>query len=1063
MQKTNMELEALSDLFKSAWLFLKKTSLNITLKSNKKLIELPWFLAIGAPNSGKTQLVLQSGLKPAAVQNFAFEPNDEAESERRCNWWFTQDATFIDVPGSYLPVTAGNDTSSVEWKQFLEVLKTYIKMKPLNGIILTLALPDWWLKSKSEQKALVQNLREMLHALAKLLKTATPLYLVLTKADQIAGFSDFFADLGQEERSQAWGFNLNENKSTNTSLPRLFKNQFDQLLKRLHMRLIWRLHNERNLQKRVLIQHFPLQMECLKNGLANLLYQLADVIALYQTTSLRGVYLVSSLQQGMPVDCLHATLSETLALSPQLAPLPSLSDKQQSFFSKQFFQKVLLNNNNNHKTQRPLLSQQTNVRATAYIGAILLVMGSGLYMAHNFNEKVSHLNKAQTALTQYEILNKQLPASTQNIKQALPALNSIEQANTSLKQFNSNWLTPKGQSLSPLANKAYESALTSYFLPGLATVLAQALVNNNQPGFLYGALKVYLMLGDPSHFDANFIQQWFNNYWQQTLHEDPALEKQMENHLAALLTQPVRPITLKPDVINKARNMLNALPPAALAYAILKSESDNTPVMVFAGNNEKASSFKIVFGDKDNFTIPRFYTSDSFVSMFTKQIKTASDEVVHGNWVVGSNPNSLLVVNNANDNLSDQVKLLYAHDYAQQWLALLAKLQVPAWQTWQQAKPALEALASHHSPLLTVLQTVAENTSSEKLLANAPDVSATDKQLIKSNISDVFANVNNLLQKDGDAESPIEDTDASLADLQEYMADINDDGSKAFDAAKKRFASDKADDPIRELFLTAKDVPAPLQTWVTTIASSSWHLILTSTASYLNKTWVDTVLPVYNSHINNRYPLFKNAHEDIDLTEFTRFFAPDQLLDTYFKNYMAPFMDTTQAQWHWRSVDGQTLNLAPELLTQMERAAIIRTMFFNNKDALDVQFSLQPVAMEEGVTSITLQINGQQMVDQPDAAGSHKVTWPSDTKYPSATLIITDNHGQQANSTEDGSWALFHLLDKANLQPTSNTQNFLLTFDLKGNAARYQLIANKLINPFIPGIVDHFRCPTVLN
>jgi type VI secretion system protein ImpL len=162
-------------------------------------------------------------------------------------------------------------------------------------------------------------------------------------------------------------------------------------------------------------------------------------------------------------------------------------------------------------------------------------------------------------------------------------------------------------------------------------------------------------------------------------------------------------------------------------------------------------------------------------------------------------------------------------------------------------------------------------------------------------------------------------------------------------------------------------------------------------------------------------------------------------------------------------VDGQSLNLSPILLSQLERAAIIRTMFFDDNNKLDVQFSLQPIAMEQGVTSLTLLVNGQRIVDQPDAAGSHNLAWPNDIKSPAVTLMVTDNQGRQMSNTQEGPWALFHLLDKANLQPTNNTQNFLLTFNLDGNSARYQLLADKLINPFIPGILDQFRCPELLN
>jgi type VI protein secretion system component VasK len=58
--------------------------------------------------------------------------------------------------------------------------------------------------------------------------------------------------------------------------------------------------------------------------------------------------------------------------------------------------------------------------------------------------------------------------------------------------------------------------------------------------------------------------------------------------------------------------------------------------------------------------------------------------------------------------------------------------------------------------------------------------------------------------------------------------------------------------------------------------------------------------------------------------------------------------------------------------------------------------------------------------------------------------------------------ALFRLLDQSNLQTSTDTKNFQLTFDLNGNAVRYQLFAANPINPFIPGILEGFRCPEQL-
>ena len=65
------------------------------------LYDLPWYLLIGPPGSGKTTALVNSGLKfplargatPAAIAGVG--------GTRYCDWWFTEDAVLIDTAGRY--------------------------------------------------------------------------------------------------------------------------------------------------------------------------------------------------------------------------------------------------------------------------------------------------------------------------------------------------------------------------------------------------------------------------------------------------------------------------------------------------------------------------------------------------------------------------------------------------------------------------------------------------------------------------------------------------------------------------------------------------------------------------------------------------------------------------------------------------------------------------------------------------------------------------------------------------------------------------------------------------
>ena len=75
-----------------------------------------------------------------------------------------------------------------------------------------------------------------------------PVYVLFTKADLIAGFVEFFDNLGREEREQVWGitFPLDDGRTRPARSPG-FGREFDALLERLNDRMLERVHQEPDL------------------------------------------------------------------------------------------------------------------------------------------------------------------------------------------------------------------------------------------------------------------------------------------------------------------------------------------------------------------------------------------------------------------------------------------------------------------------------------------------------------------------------------------------------------------------------------------------------------------------------------------------------------------------------------------------------------------------------------------------------------------------------------------------------------------------------------------------
>lgn len=161
------------------------------------LYELPWYMIIGNPAAGKSSAILHSGLQ------FPFADGKIVQGvggTRNCDWFFTTDGIVLDTAGRYCAV----DEHRGEWFGFLDLLKKYRRKAPINGILIAVSIAE--LKGDPDVgMQLARSLRKRVQDVIERLEVFAPLYIVFTKADLIAGFTEFFADAERSERERVWG------------------------------------------------------------------------------------------------------------------------------------------------------------------------------------------------------------------------------------------------------------------------------------------------------------------------------------------------------------------------------------------------------------------------------------------------------------------------------------------------------------------------------------------------------------------------------------------------------------------------------------------------------------------------------------------------------------------------------------------------------------------------------------------------------------------------------------------------------------------------------------------
>jgi type VI secretion system protein ImpL len=118
-ERPSAEAAQLRERFENAVATLKQTR-----RGGHSLYDLPWYVIIGAPGSGKTTALVNSGLNFPLEQRSGKAALRGIGGTRNCDWWFTDEAIFLDTAGRYTTQDSDADSDSAAWSEFLALLRT---------------------------------------------------------------------------------------------------------------------------------------------------------------------------------------------------------------------------------------------------------------------------------------------------------------------------------------------------------------------------------------------------------------------------------------------------------------------------------------------------------------------------------------------------------------------------------------------------------------------------------------------------------------------------------------------------------------------------------------------------------------------------------------------------------------------------------------------------------------------------------------------------------------------------------------------------------------------------
>lgn len=1089
------EVASLKERFEEALAILRKSDGG---RGGRSLYELPWYVIVGPPGSGKTTALVHSGLDFPLADRFGKEALRGVGGTRNCDWWFTDEAVLLDTAGRYVTQDSHAAADSAAWSGFLRLLKRYRRRRPINGVLIAISIADILTQDERQRSAHVHAIKQRIQELHKELGIRFPIYLILTKCDLVAGFMEFFDDLGREDRAQVWGFSLPEAVSADGTGAQHVGEEFDGLIQRLGERVYWRLNQERDAQRRALIQGFPAQMAGLKGTVEQFVQAIFQPSRYEAAPMLRGVYFTSGTQEGTPIDRLVGSLARTFGLEQKV--LPSYGGQGRSYFIRDLLTEVIFPEAELAGANRRLERQRAWLQVGAYVGTVVLAALAALAWSTSFTRNEVYVHRMRDQLARYQQVAAQPLPQDADLTQILGRFDALQGL---VRVYGGKGHAPflmglglyQGNRLGGEARGAYQSALNSLLLPRLVREVEAQLANPAaKPQFQYETLKLYLMLADPKRLDPSFAKMWFGLDWRNAEGLDADQADRLQTDLSSLLRQGFAPVALNKSLVGTVRARLAQTPLADRLYARVISDSQGSGVAPFRVAQDVDGASR-VFADGSGGSsaeVPGLYTQAGYTQEFKPQIKRIGSELSEDNWVMGTHRGPLTEAQRSR--VRAAVERLYFSDYVRHWRDMLSELRIVPFHSFSQGANELAVLAGPSSPMTALLQAVAQNTTLSTQRGHTGELQDARKagalaahmasrrrsrlarmfqSAVRTNsgsrsgavapppspasaVDEAFAPLNGVTAQPGGGQAPIQRIQSALSSLQGYLQRLASGGGQGvLQAAQSQVGGGAG--AISQLRTLAIQQPQPVRSWLEQIAEAGGQVTLSASRAQLNETYVSSVLPQYQKAIEGRFPIDADSEHNVSIDDFARFFGPGGIMDVFFKQYLRPFVDTSARHWRWRS---QGLGLSAAALQEFQRAAEIRQVFFSGGGKQpNVQFGIKPVYLDASVNRALLDIGGQKVSYRHGPTEVSTISWPSAEGDNDVRLTFDNAGGGQVSRSARGPWALFRFIGGGRLKALS-PDRFLVTFVVGGQKAQYEVIANSVVNPFgMLNQLQHFRCP----
>lgn len=943
------------------------------------LYTLPWYIILGSPSSGKTSFIVESGLKFPLAHLFSQEDGKHVQPTHDVDYWVTDEAVLFDVAGQFLEQAGHQNDSSEDaqnkrlWGKFLKLLREHRPRRPINGAVLCLDLSELITLSSNERLAKAAIIHARLSEMTEVLGTRYTVHVILTKFDLIDGFHEFIAGLSAIDRTNPFGFSFDLQKEWDQGKwLHEFNSSYAMFLEKLNEQTVDRMPDLRSSQERRSLYLFTRELAGLNVILGEFLEKALHQDKFSTAPHIRGVFFSSCRQEAVPYNPILLATSQKYEITPPILPIYSGASKR--YFSSKLFSTVIFkeaglagDNNKIERAKRIALVGSGLAASLAYVGFVSLY-----WLAYEDNR--ARANEIIAISETFDNLLSKGPAesSSSSGQSYIQSLGALTDANSIFGDYRDrNWLGSalllyQGRKIGPEIENAYIDMLDRYFLPEVAEYVRNEIAQmgkndrSRDSNERLEALRVYLMLSDANRRNPALVNAWMEQKWQEQFEGNMVLQQALANHLNFAIETAQLETEMDKDLVEASQYDLREVPRDLRLYRNIEQLSDRQLVSPVNFRNDIGPAYNVVFGGrsfntkrKDPISVKELFTKDAYLNFFVKMSGSLSVIAVEDAWVA----NERETVQYSEADLAEfrrKVVARYATNYISVWNTALNQLEVTDFRNLDHAVDVLETLTGPDEPLKRLLNRVKKETE----IYEGKLVELNANQAVNSDlpfdldreqglrVRRAFSQLNSLVDAKEGEKAYLEDLEAALINLYEYLKEIRQAGTRSGEVALVRAKARinlQGDDPIYTIKRLGVDLPEPLNRFFATLADQSWKVLLQKAKGELQREWNEEVYADYNLNYAPLYPFNNQAEQEIPLQEFEAFFGPGGKIESFYKKNLIVFID--EATGEPEQIEGRHLAIEKEFQEKLKDILDLRKQYFNTEGLIGVEYNIQPASL----------------------------------------------------------------------------------------------------------------------